>query len=57
MSKLKVAVIGAGSISDCHLQAYASNPEVEIYAICDLNRTRAADVAKQYGAASCVYGL
>lgn len=50
MSKLKVAVIGAGSISDCHLQAYASNPDVEIYAICDLNEARAAEVAKQYNA-------
>ena len=46
MSKLKVAVIGAGSISDCHLQAYASNPDVEIYAICDLNEARAAEMAK-----------
>lgn len=50
MSKLKVAVIGAGSISDCHLQAYASNPDVEIYAICDLNEERAGDMAKKYGA-------
>lgn len=50
MSKLKVAVIGAGSISDCHLQAYADNPDVEIYAICDLNEERAKDMAKKYGA-------
>lgn len=50
MSKLKVAVIGAGSISDCHLQAYAGNPDVEIYAICDLNEERAKDIAKKYGA-------
>jgi len=50
MSKLKVAVIGAGSISDCHLQAYAGNPDVEIYAICDLNEERAKDMAKKYGA-------
>ncbi|CAH1220032.1 Gfo/Idh/MocA family oxidoreductase [Paenibacillus sp. JJ-223] len=50
MSKLKVAVIGAGSISDCHLQAYADNPDVEIYAICDLNEERAREMAKKYGA-------
>lgn len=50
MSKLKVAVIGAGSISDCHLQAYAGNPDVEIYAICDLNEERARDMAKKYDA-------
>lgn len=50
MSKLKVAVIGAGSISDLHLQAYAKNPEVEIYAICDLNQARAEEMAQKYGA-------
>lgn len=50
MSKLKIAVIGAGSISDCHLQAYASNSEVEIYAICDLNEGRAQEMAKKYKA-------
>lgn len=50
MSKLKVAVIGAGSISDCHLQAYADNPDVEIYAICDLNEERAREMAKKYDA-------
>jgi predicted dehydrogenase len=50
MSKLKVAVIGAGSISDLHLQAYAKNPEVEICAICDLNQARAEEMARKYGA-------
>lgn len=50
MSKLKIAVIGAGSISECHLQAYANNPEVEIYAICDLNEARAQEMAKKYNA-------
>ncbi|WP_199617377.1 Gfo/Idh/MocA family protein [Paenibacillus alkalitolerans] len=50
MSKLKIAVIGAGSISDLHLQAYEKNPEVEIYAICDLNEARAKEKADKYGA-------
>lgn len=50
MSKLKIAVIGAGSISDFHLQAYDSNPEVEIYALCDLNEARAQEAAKKYNA-------
>ena len=35
--KLKVAVIGCGSISECHLEAYSKNPDVEIYALCDVN--------------------
>lgn len=50
MSKLKIGVIGAGSISEVHLNAYRSNPEVEIYAICDLNEERAAKKAETYGA-------
>ncbi|UVI27510.1 Gfo/Idh/MocA family protein [Paenibacillus spongiae] len=50
MSILKIGVIGAGSISQSHLNAYAANKEVEIYAICDLNEQRAADAAKKYGA-------
>ena len=35
--KLKVAVIGCGGISGVHLPAYAKNPNVEIYALCDIN--------------------
>ena len=31
---MKVAVIGVGSISDCHLDSYVKNPETELYAIC-----------------------
>lgn len=50
MSKLKIAVIGAGSISEAHLEAYRSNEEVEIYAICDLNEERARAKAASYGA-------
>jgi len=50
MTKLKVGVIGAGSISEVHLNAYKGNPEVEIYAICDLNEERAKSKAEAYGA-------
>ena len=35
--KLKIAVIGCGGISGVHLPAYAKNPNVEIYALCDIN--------------------
>ncbi len=51
MSKLKIGIIGAGSISQAHLDAYKNNSEVEIYAICDLNEDRARQTAKKYGAA------
>ena len=46
--KLKIAVIGCGGISNCHLEGYAHNPNVEIYALCDINRPRAEEKAKKY---------
>ncbi len=49
MNKLKVAVIGAGSISGVHLQAYANHPEVDLQAVCDINRERAQEAALKYG--------
>ncbi|MBS4198226.1 Gfo/Idh/MocA family oxidoreductase [Bacillus sp. FJAT-49732] len=50
MSKLKIGVIGAGSISEAHLGAYVNNNKVELYAICDLNEQRAKEKAEKYGA-------
>ncbi|GLI04177.1 oxidoreductase [Paenibacillus tyrfis] len=50
MSKVRIGVIGAGSISEMHLKAYAGNPEVELAAICDLNEGRAKTKAEAYGA-------
>ncbi len=35
--KIKIGVIGSGNISREHLKAYAANPNVEIYALCDIN--------------------
>ncbi|PYI55085.1 Gfo/Idh/MocA family protein [Paenibacillus flagellatus] len=49
MSKLKVGVIGAGSISELHMGSYKNNPNVEMYAICDLNEQRAKGLADKYG--------
>ncbi len=37
MSKLKIAVIGVGSISAEHIQGYQKNENVELYAFCDIN--------------------
>ncbi|HEX7063692.1 MAG TPA: Gfo/Idh/MocA family oxidoreductase [Bacillales bacterium] len=51
MGKLKVGVIGAGSISDMHLQSYGKNQKAEVYAVCDLNEERAKEKAQKYGAA------
>ncbi|WP_027092447.1 Gfo/Idh/MocA family protein [Cohnella thermotolerans] len=51
MNKLNVAVIGAGSISEAHLNAYKQNPETNLYAVCDLNADRARAKADKHGAA------
>lgn len=50
MSKLKIGVIGAGSISEMHFKGYGNNPHVEIYAVCDLNKDRAKEKAALYKA-------
>ncbi|TXK85208.1 Gfo/Idh/MocA family protein [Paenibacillus sp. N3.4] len=49
MKKIQIAVIGAGSISELHLKSYQNNPDVELYAICDLNEERAKAKADKYG--------
>ncbi len=51
MSQIKIGVIGAGSISSVHLDAYENNSEVEVFAICDLNESRAKEKAEKYKAA------
>ena len=51
MKPVQVAVIGAGSISSCHLDSYRNNPNANLYAVCDLNGERAAKAAEAYGAA------
>ncbi|RDW16966.1 gfo/Idh/MocA family oxidoreductase [Oceanobacillus arenosus] len=51
MTKLRVAVIGCGSIAKYrHLPEYALNPNVEIVAVCDLVEERAMATAEKYQA-------
>lgn len=50
MAILKIGIVGAGSISELHLNAYRNNPHVQIHAVCDLNETRAKLAADKYGA-------
>lgn len=51
MEKKKIGVVGLGSISNHHLNAYKNNPACEIYALCDVNEQRAKEKAEKYGAA------
>lgn len=49
MKKLKAAVIGVGGISHEHITAYLNNPNVELYAFCDINEERLYQKAEKYG--------
>ena len=49
MKKLKVGVIGVGNISKEHIQAYLNNPQVELYAFCDINEQQLKSMAEKYG--------
>lgn len=46
--KIKIGIIGVGSISNLHLQAYQKNPNVEIYAFCDINAEQLQKMGKKY---------
>ncbi|GGD49443.1 Gfo/Idh/MocA family protein [Paenibacillus nasutitermitis] len=51
MSKIRVAVIGCGSIAEKrHIIEYAANPNVEFAAFCDPVMERAQKYADEYGA-------
>lgn len=49
MSKTKIAVIGVGSISNEHIPAYLQNPDVELYAFCDINEAQLKKMGEKYG--------
>ena len=38
MKKLNIAVVGAGIYGKNHLDAYTSNPNVNLVAVCDLKK-------------------
>lgn len=51
MSKLKIGVIGCGSIARLrHLPEYAANKEIEIVAVCDVIEARVKETAEKYEA-------
>ena len=49
MKKIKVAVVGTGSISGLHIRAYMKNPNVELYALCDINEEVLKKAGQTYG--------
>jgi len=55
MSKLKIAVIGCGSIANnAHIPAYIANEECEIIYFCDIIPERAEKAVKEYGCGKAV---
>ena len=49
MKKWKIAVIGVGGISEMHIASYLRNPDVELYAFCDINEKRLHEMGEKYG--------
>ena len=48
MTKIKIGIIGTGSISVEHIESYLKNDQVELYAFCDLNEERLQYMAEKY---------
>lgn len=48
MERLRVAVIGTGSIGRNHARVFSELPEVELVAVCDTDMSVAKDVADRY---------
>ncbi|MFH1867588.1 MAG: Gfo/Idh/MocA family oxidoreductase [Candidatus Omnitrophota bacterium] len=49
MSKLKVAVIGVGSLGSIHAKIYSSMDEVELAGICDIDKSKLGHLANELG--------
>lgn len=55
MSKIKVAIIGCGTIANsAHIPAYMKNEDVEIKYFCDLIPEKAQDCVEKYGCGTAV---
>jgi predicted dehydrogenase len=46
--KIRIGVIGAGSISEMHFSSYSKNPDAVLTAVCDLKEERAKAKAEKY---------
>lgn len=55
MSKVKIAVIGCGTIANsAHIPAYLKHPDVEITYFCDILKDRADKAVRDYGCGQAV---
>ncbi len=48
MSKIKMAIVGAGTWGETHAHIYNDCPDVDLVAICDLNLSKAQEVAGKF---------
>ncbi len=48
MSKLKFAIVGAGTWGETHAHIYNDSPDVDLVAICDINLPKAKEVAQKF---------
>lgn len=48
MNKIKVGIVGTGGISNLHMVGYRNLDNVEVYAVCDINKERAEAFAQKY---------
>lgn len=48
MNKIKIACIGAGYFARFHVEAWSRISEVELVAVCDLNKEKAASLAREF---------
>lgn len=49
MEKIKIGIIGTGNISRAHIKSYLKNPNVELYAFCDIHEGRLYEAGKEFG--------
>lgn len=49
MEKIKIAVVGVGSIANMHIKGYLASNKAELYAFCDINEKRLKYMGEKYG--------
>ena len=53
MKKIKIGIIGVGNIAQEHIYAYKQNPNVELYAFCDIDPVRLKEMGELHGITRC----